>query len=537
VAVVLEYRERIKEQKTIPKAQKDNEILRWIDDTINDDIDDDVYASEEIDKEIGIFLEGKSRKQLVEVILDFAKRYPDLRNDIRESTLVNSGNTKALAANIRNEIRRISEEPGWQNYWQGTGYTPDYKGVRRKLEKLLMSSKADEVLSIGKELMTAGIRQVLETDDEGETAREISSCMPVIVKALDQSSLAPVDKLEWALDVVMSDEYNLFFEFADYLERKHAPQDWSVIADRLLERLMTLKSIKGDDSFSSAYRRDLLCNWAIHALEHAGRCEEILPLCISEAPRTGSYPRLVELLIKNRNYEDAERWIFEGIRVTGQKLPGIASNLCEKLLNIHVQQKNWKAVAAIHVENFVCSPSVHLFSECMEIAGKLKIRQEMRDFLLAFLETGTEPCNQKNWPLPSTGLDKPQNRFKKKFPLYDVLFDIAVYEKKPDRVLYWYDHQPGKQDWYNMDYDHIASAIQSYAPERAIGLWQKIAETLIKQSKPQAYEKASEYLGKAAKLMIEQGQTKKWEDYLNNLRKLNSRKRLLIEILDFMAHG
>jgi hypothetical protein len=37
--------------------------------------------------------------------------------------------------------------------------------------------------------VTTGIRQVEESHDEGETAMEIADCMPVIVAALDRSSL------------------------------------------------------------------------------------------------------------------------------------------------------------------------------------------------------------------------------------------------------------------------------------------------------------------------------------------------------------
>ncbi|MEA1921259.1 MAG: hypothetical protein U9N63_01245, partial [Pseudomonadota bacterium] len=84
------------------------------------------------------------------------------------------------------------------NHWDDDGFTPDYSGIIRKLEGLLKSGYVDEVLGLGHELIAAGSSQVEESDDEGETAMEVESCMPVIVEALERSTLDDVDKLVWA---------------------------------------------------------------------------------------------------------------------------------------------------------------------------------------------------------------------------------------------------------------------------------------------------------------------------------------------------
>ena len=80
-----------------------------------------------------------------------------------------------------------------------------------------------------------------------------------------------------------------------------------------------LKSTKGADDFSRSYERDRLSDWAIHAPERAGRKDEIIPLCIAEAKRTGSYDRLVRRLVAARRHEEAERSIQEGIQATKEK--------------------------------------------------------------------------------------------------------------------------------------------------------------------------------------------------------------------------
>jgi uncharacterized Zn finger protein len=389
------------------------------------------------------------------------------------------------------------------------------------------------VLSLGRELVTTCTRQVEESDDEGETAMEIAACMPVTVEALDRSSLDAADKLNWALDAVLDDQFEVCEAFAEYLHRRHPKSAWHTLADRLLARLKGLKGTKGADEFSRNYERDGLSGWAIHALERAGREGEIIPLCIAEAKRTSSYDRLVKRLVAARRYEDAEHWIQEGIQATKEKWPGIATGLRGKLREIRTFEKNWPAVAAMQVEEFVRHSSRQAFTECKKAGGKAKVWPKVREPLLRYLEKGELPWKQKGWPLPESGLDRPDADQRKRFPLVGDLIDIAILEKKPDQVLRWYDQRPkGRFGRYGVDEDAIATAVQAYAPDRAVTIWKNKAERLIAQVKPSAYQEAAKYLRKAAKVMHREKKLAEWESYLKELREQHLRKRRLIEILD-----
>ena len=239
--------------------------------------------SEDRRQDIDGFLKGKTKAQLIDLIHDLARQYPEMARDLSDRKQVISGNTEALVTRLRKEIRDLGSEPGWQNYWNSEGYTPDYSGIRKKLQKMLQAGHTGEVLSLGRGLVTTGIRQGEESHDEGETAREIAACMPVIVEALDRSSLDPANKLTWALDALLEDQFEVCEAFAEYLHRQHPQTVWHTLADLLLARLHGLKSTKGADDFSRNYERDRLSDWAIHALERAGREAEIIPLCIAEA--------------------------------------------------------------------------------------------------------------------------------------------------------------------------------------------------------------------------------------------------------------
>ena len=445
VAVVLEYLEQIGKDQRVPKAAKNDERLllfdkdRWEDDI--DDIEDEDHSyteesplTKKVESEIRSYLDGKTKSQLSQLIFELAGKFPQIAQELADRKQLASGNVKSLISRLKKEIREISNEPGWQNYWQHEGYTPDYSEIRVKLETLLKAGHADEVLKLGKELIELGNQQIEESHDEGETATEIEECMPVIVKALEQSSMAEADKLTWAVDVVLKDDYDVFNAFGEYLDRPHTKIDWNTLADRLLKQLGKMKRTNIKNDFHRNYSRDRLSNWIIHALECAGRREEIIPLCEAEAQQTGSYTRLVEHLILEERYADAEPWIQEGIRKTEKELPGIASDLRHRLKEIRVSQKDWTAVATMQTEEFVRYPSEKTFLECQKANAKTKTWPKVREHLLFYLEKGELPWQQKGWPLGTSNQTKPDVSFRNTFPMANVLIEIAISEKKPEKV-------------------------------------------------------------------------------------------------------
>ena len=541
VAVVLEYLRQIEEDKRIPKASKDDERLvlfdeeEWEDDldNQNDNDYDESSLKGTMKSEINAYLDGKTKTQLTELILELAGKFPQIAQELTDRKQLASGDTKSLINRLKKEIREISSEPGWQNHWQQEGYTPDYSEIRIKLETLLKAGHADDVLMLGKELIQLGNQQIEESHDEGETATEIEECMPVIVKALEQSSIATADKLAWAVDVVLKDDYDVFNAFSEYLDCRHTKADWNTLADRLLRQLGKIKHSGVKNHFHRDYSRDRLSDWIIHALDQAGRNEEVIPLCEVEAQKTGSFTRLVNHLISARRYSDAEHWIQEGIRKTEKELPGIASDLRLRLKERRTSQKDWIAVATMQTEEFVRYPSEKIFLECQKANAKAKTWAKVRNHLLTYLEEGELPWKQKGWPLGKSNQAKPDASFRNTFPMTNVLIDIAILEKKPEKVLFWYDQlQNNKRSWVGVGDDRIATAIEDYAPERSVSIWKTIAEGLINQTKPSAYEQAASYLRKAERIMKREKKQSQWNQYLNSLREKHDRKRRFIEILD-----
>jgi uncharacterized Zn finger protein len=553
VAVMLEYLDQLKKNIEVPIIDEQDQRLLllkgFLDDEARENGEEDEEYGESVNADAPVskrsgksglpnlksFLEQQTKEQLIALVKELSEKYSSVREDLQYRESLSTGSVKRIVSVVRKEIYELSSEPGWRNHWNNEGYIPDYSRVKGRLESLLAKGHADEVVAIGKELFEAGIRQVEMSHDEGETGTEISSCLEVVFQALPQSSLSPVEQMLWVIDAELEDEYELCYHSESFWKKKQQASDWSAVADKLVERLKNLQPAEGEDSFSRSYRRDRLSDWIIHALENAGRHEEIIPLCEQEALKTGSYTRLVDALRKAKRLEEAEQWIHRGIKATQKQSPGIASQLRDGLRDMREKEGNWLQVAAFRAEDFLGSPSLQAYEDMKKAAERAKVWPSAREGAFRYLETGKLPQKDPSWPLPETGVAEGTDNRREKAPMVHRLIDIAIAEKRTDDVLRWYDHpksqKGGSWGWDGFREDDIAEALATRYPDRALAIWKKLAEKQIALTKPQAYETAAIYLRKVHGLLKKLKRESEWEDYLLTLRQANVRKMKFIEIL------
>ena len=568
VAVVLEYLECLKQKKEVPTVTERDRRLKlrheaaeeeetWgEEDEEEDDKDEEDEEDEDMSRPaprrskkatadtLSSFLEQQSKEQLVVLLKEQAKRHPTVRQALQDRHNLSSGAVKKLVKAVREEINELDSEPDWDDDWGGGGSGGDYARVQERLEALLAAEHADEVVGLGEELLEAGTRRVEMTNDEGETAEAIASCMDVVFRALPQSSLSSAERMLWAIDAELDDEYDLCRGAEFFWKQKHAAADWNIVAEKLAPRLAHHKSAKGEDSFFRHYRRNRLSDWLIMALENAGRREEIIPLCEREAKETGSYLRLVNYLKQAKRWDEAEQWIHKGIKATQKQWPGIASQLRTALREMREKEKDWLRVAAFYAEDFFQQPAPQTFQELQKAAERAEVWPAVRAAAMHYLETGELPQATKRvakgqtippWPLPDSGVQETTARRQTPAPMIETLIDIAIAEKRPDEVIRWYDQRkPRSAAWgYGwLDEDRIAQAVVDTHPDRALAIWKKTAESQIALTQTRAYETAAGYLRKVHRVLKKLGREQEWKNYLAELRQSNARKPRLVEILD-----
>ena len=538
------------------------------------------------------FLQSKSADQLIDLLMGCAERDHEFRAVLREQQALLGGKITKLVQEARREIAGVTAEPASANSWDDDDSLPNYDGVQRRLRTLLDAGHADEVVELGRELLTRGLEQVGQAHDEGETCVRLAESLEVVFQAVVKSSLAPHQKLLYAIDAVLLDDYDIVHHANMVLDSDWPSADWSLVADELANRLRTFPTQMTEDS-NRSYKRDRLSNWVIQALDSAGRGDEVLTLCESEARTNGSYERFVKRLLEAKRWDDAERWAREGIANTPGQLSGIIRHLKETLRDIATQRKDWPRVAAFAADAFFVRPDVESFEQLVKAAHRAKCRDHVETAARQFLETGVRPVagtdapssssprsrsrktsvarnkpkrpdlgdkskvaesklaepTSQPWPLPNLELPEPRaDRSERRWAApsvsprrhLNVLLELALKAKQPDEILHWFDKlsapAAGHVGRFGDSFaDRVATAVAPSHPERSLELWNKLIDTEIAATSPAHYEIAAGFLRKVRNLLTSLDRTPEWHTRLASLRETQRRKRRLIEILDGLA--
>lgn len=618
VAVVAEYLQALADGRDVPAADEDDPRWDELDDEVakigdydywdDDDEeeasweDEDGYEDEEPargagrplrrraravdwDGKIEEHVRAKSREELADLVCSLARRFPEIRQELRERIALQEGDVESLAAEARREIRRVTSEVAWQNHWTGEGHIPDYGKVRHRFERLLELGHADEVVSLGREFIAQGMNQIGESNDEGETAMEFADCLPVIFQAVTRSSLSGPERLLFAIDAELTDDYDVIGDSADVVfDAPASPRDWSAVADALSQRLETPPAREEGDfaqDFSRKFARDHLTTWIATALENAGRGEELRTLYESEARITGSYERLVGFLLEQEDYEGAERWAREGIAATSDKLPGIAAGLAESLRKLAEKRERWDEVAAHAALAFFSDyPGLSTFDALMEAARKAGVEGPTRAAALRFLETGAMPYQaapaakkrggaaktknktaaaspksapaasarlkiDRDWPLPVPDyliplIERPGRYNPPPRPHLGVLLDMALAANRPDEALQWFDKmQSASRDtgYYPSargygDGDRVAEAVSATHPDRAIAIYTDALNAQLPHADPSAYDSATACLRKLRPLYKTLDRESEWDALVASIREKYRNRPRFMERLD-----
>jgi uncharacterized Zn finger protein len=542
------------------------------------------------DDKIEQHLRAKSQSELADLVWSLTRRFPEIYQEFRERIALQEGDVARLLAEARREIRQVTSEPAWRNHWNDEGHTPDYSRIRHRFERLLELGHADEVVSLGREFIQQGLRQVGESHDEGETATAFAECLPVVFQAVTRSSLSGPERLLFAIDAELADDYDAIGDTsAAVLDAPSKPEDWAAVADTLAGRLKTA-SVGGEaeeDRFSRHYQRDRVTDWIATALREAGRDEELRGLYESEARVTGSYERLVNYLLETRRFEDAERWAREGIAATSAKYPGIADHLTASLCELARKRNQWDVVAAHAARPFFEHPSLSTFDELVKAARKAGAEEPVRAAAMRFLETGTGPFQVTSqppaavttprtkpsvkkrsattrpaasspepkaaapdrlkidpaWPLPMPDyliplLNRPGRYDPGPRPHLEVLLDMAIAAKRPDEVLRWFDKMRSGQQrpgYYNSPLaytDRVAAAVSAAYPERAIEIYLAALNAQLPHAQQSAYEAATGYLKKLRPIYEALDRMSEWTAQLASIREKYRNRPRFMELLD-----
>ena len=552
VAVVLEYLMCLKNDVAVPEISQTDARLDMLQETETTgeeywnpelgmwtDVEEQLEAEQQQNTgPLLAYLKKQTKAQLIELLDELTKAFPDVREFLEDRRNVRSGNADTLLKAIRKEIADIREEPDWDEYERE--YQPvSFNRLKTYLQALLLAGHADEAIPLGKELINA-VNFALETYDmDGDIFDEVPACMEIVIQALPASSLSSYEKLAWAVDMDLGDSYELCYDVLENIwNNANKKSDWHALADELQKRL---NAIRSDNDL-----RRQVTGWLIAALEQTGREDEIIPLREREAEITGEYTQLIDLLIGEKHYEEAKNWCQKAITNTDPNHLGNISDIEDRLRTIQEKTGDYLSAAAFYADAFFSNPSLHTFQELCKSAQKAKVRPAVEAWARYFLETGHLPRTKgrkrkgepnDKWPLPKTEFEK--DIHPSEVPMIHLLIELAIAEKKPTEVLKWYDIKPSTigYSWgymYTSSLD-VAQAIKEKYPDRAIAIWKELAESEISRVEVSGYQKAGTYLREVRDTLKRLNREKEWEAYLSELRNENKRRPRCLEVLDGLA--
>ena len=447
VAVVLEYLECLKEKREVEWIQDTESDERLIKLEAGSAFDNDRHeARKPASRELGKFLRAKTKQELVTLCLGMSEAIPEARQWLQDQESLVAKNPSKFLKAIRSELAAL-QDTQWDSHGYG-GHSADLTRLQTQLKALADLKEYGILTDLGTEILSAG-NEAVGHEPESESAYELSECFDIIFAALEGSSLDTAELLLWAINLDLQDDYGICGDAAaGFLGRKHRKSAWSVVADQLRKRLASMPTPTSKSDYSQTYQRNGVFKHLSTALKQAGRSNELTAHYLSEAKAAGSYDELVTHLIEQQQWDDAKKYCITGIKAV-RKTPfaGLVRRLYELLDQIYGATKNRSQQLALIADSFFSRPDLDRYQKLLKASKASQVSKAVDAWSRHFLETGKDP-NQSSkrkvkLPWPFDPLEAPnQERYtSQNFPKFDVLIDIAIFEKKPDEVLRWYDAQ------------------------------------------------------------------------------------------------
>lgn len=558
VALALKVIEEIKNDKKPNLIAPDDERLEELSMEMEDDVRDDA----DVDDDADTASQPKAAKSSAqkdpvrdyicdlpadgcrELLLEIVDGYGVVRTELQRRIALAKSDVETLAVKAKTAIREATAYACRFYHWGDCDNSiyPDYSEAQRFMERLLELKAYDKLIALAAYLTERSVNQMMMSEnDEGQIGYEAEGCMEVIAKAVMCSDMPDVDKILWFRKLHDRDEY-CFYERIDGVwasPNSVSKSAWSEVADEFAKEL----SAQGDVGGGISIEGDRLSKMVEKALRFAGRGGEIAGFKKMAVAKTGDYDSLVKELMGEGDFKEARVWCLRGL-ANGGDYP--APELRERMVEIAAHLGDKCEACAYVADQFFDTPCIDRYKKLAAAAKKAGVLDAVRRDVLRFLETGVLPWNEKKstWPLPVTGSTKVSKHAK--FPLYWVLVEIALEERRMEDAVRFYRAQGGpnaSQKWYwqkGTEGDQgwmVADKVAARLPDEAISIWRG----LIAANRGKTGNLYYDQIGKALKcmrpVMDRQGKFGEWRTLIADIRETEKSKRNLMKVLDEVEFG
>ena len=560
VALALKVIDEIKSGKPPVRIAEDDERLEEL--SLDEDLlDDELLGEENADDGIAAasppegarastkkdpvrdYIAALSNDGCRELLLELVDEYGGVRTELQRRITLAKSDVETLAAKAKAAIRDATAYACRFYHWgdRDRSIYPDYSEARRFLERLLELKAYNRLIALADYLTKRSVNQMMMSEnDEGQIGCEAEGCMEVIAKAVVRSDMPDVEKILWFRKLHDGDEYCFYEGIGGVWDapNKVSKSAWSKVADELAKEL----SAQGDVGGGVSIVGRNLSKMAEKALRFAGRGGEIADFKKNAVAKTGDYNSLVGELMAGGDLREAREWCLRGLR-NGDEYG--AEELRKRMVEIAGGLGDKAEACAYVADQFFNTPCLDNYKTLISFAQKAGVTDVVRSHVLKFLEFGVLPWDEKKnrWPLPATGSTKVSRHAT--FPLYRVLVEISLHERRMEDAVRFYHAQgnPGeRKGWWSRGTESdqgwtVADKVAEVLPDDAIAIWRGLVDANRGKAGNAYYDQIGDALKRMRPVMERQGRRGEWKALIADLRQTEKAKRNLMKILDEVELG
>ncbi|MFM9964042.1 MAG: hypothetical protein ACKV2Q_22800 [Planctomycetaceae bacterium] len=155
-------------------------------------------------------LGGRSQEELIEVIIDLARRNRGIQRELATRFEVQLS-VEELVADTQSAI---SDATDFDERQLNSNFEYDYgayETVQRNFQRLIELGRLDQAMELSLELMREGSYQV-EMSDEGLMSDDIAECLRIVIQAARKSKLSSPAVIAWCDKLRKSDRVGFIAE-------------------------------------------------------------------------------------------------------------------------------------------------------------------------------------------------------------------------------------------------------------------------------------------------------------------------------------
>lgn len=469
-------------------------------------------------RDIKEYLITQSPESLIDLLLDVAQREDRLYQSLLLK-VERTGGGGNVAKAFRRAIDGATRIHGFVDWREVSTFAGNIDQVADSLAELLKPDTASTLLELAEYAIERVENSLEQIDDSnGEIGDIVYRLGELHLKACMMARPEPAELAERLFRFETTLPFGLCsFDATTYCDAlgKEGLRRYRELAETEWHKF---KPRDAKDSYDA--HRAMITRIMERLAEASGDVDELVAIKSRDLSSSYRFLDIAEIWSKARQPDKALEWAERGLKA----FPDRPDNrLRDFLVAAYLKRKRNDEALQLTWIQFEELPDLEHYKKLHDVTGKLGVWPEQRERALAKLADviAREATMTTRWkPKPSV-------------PNHSLRVAIALWEKDFDAA--WASAHEGICDRNLLI--TLAGKLESSRPDDAVRLYRRVVPLLVEQTNNSAYAEAIKLIRKVGGLMKVQNPSRRFGDYLAELRLQFKPKRNFIKLLDGVARS